>query len=492
MKERVQETEAAVAERERKQFIKMTQTPIPKLIIGLGIPTMLSMMVTSLYNLADTAFVSTLGDPAIAAVSNLLALMSIIQAIGFTYGMGSGAIVSRLLGKRDREGADKVASSAFAIALVSGLLITVFGLIFMTPLIKLLSSNDNPLTLVYSKQYALYVLLSAPIMCMSFVMNNVLRAEGKAVLSMIGLVAGAVINVAFDPILIFGFGMGVRGAAIATFASQVISFFVLLFMFLSNRTVVRLRLRAVSVKLRVYGDIIATGFPSFCRQILASLCTVFLNRAAFTYGELAYGKGLGGDAAQSALGVVQKMFMLAFSVSLGIGQGYQPVLGYNYSAKRFDRVRSAYLFTLAFSTGLMVAFAVLCGCFAPLIMKLFSLSTAAIEIGTLTLIFQCCAMPLLPVNFMAGLTYQVVGNKALAALLSVSRQGLFYIPAVLILPKLFNLLGVQCCQAVSDVFAFLFALPFTFIFFKTLKIKQAEADEDNNLAKEKDEPITME
>ena len=491
MKKVIQETEEEIVIRERKQFVKMTQTPMPKLIISLGIPTMLSMMVTSLYNLADTAFVSSIGDEttanaAIAAVSNLLALMSIIQAIGFTYGMGSGAIVSKLLGRRDRDGADKIASSAFAIALISGLLITIFGLLFITPLINLLSSNDNQLTMEFSRQYAFYILLSAPIMCTSFVLNNVLRAEGKAVLSMIGLIVGAVINVGLDPILIFGFDMGVRGAAIATFASQCISFLVLLFMFLAGKTVVRLRVRAVALKARAYGDIIATGFPSFCRQILASLCTVFLNRAAAKYGILAFPNlpdNGGADAAQAALGVVQKMFMLAFSISLGIGQGYQPVLGYNYSAKRFDRVRSAYLVTLAFSTGLMVMFALVCGLCAPWIMGLFSRSIEAKQVGTATLIFQCIAMPLLPVNFMAGLTYQVVGNKSIATLLSVSRQGLFYIPAVLLLPKLFQIwnmgiLGVELCQAVSDVFAFFFALPFTFIFFNALKKEQQKLEDE--------------
>lgn len=492
MEKVIRETEEQIVERERRQFVKMTQTPMPKLIISLGIPTMLSMMVTSLYNLADTAFVSKLGDPAIAAVSNLLALMSIIQAIGFTYGMGSGAIVSRLLGKRDRDGADKIASSAFAIALFSGMLITIFGLIFMSPLINLLSSNDNQQTMQYSRQYAFYILLSAPIMCMSFVLNNVLRAEGKAVLSMIGLIVGAVINVGLDPILIFGFDMGVRGAAIATFASQCISFVVLLMMFLLRKTIVRLHLRSVSLKFREYGDIIVTGFPSFCRQILASLCTVFLNRAAAMYGVLAYPnlpeKG-GADAAQSALGVVQKMFMLAFSISLGIGQGYQPVLGYNYSAKRFDRVRSAYLVTLAFSTGLMIAFALVCGIGAQWIMELFSLSAEARHIGKWTLIFQCIAMPFLPLNFMAGLTYQVVGNKAIATVLSVSRQGLFYIPSVLLLPTLFELwgsgiVGVELCQAVSDVFAFLFAIPFTLMFFNTLKKERAKVEEETKGAQE--------
>ena len=465
--------ELSVEELEAKQYNRMINTPIPKLIISLGIPTTLSMMVTSLYNLADTYFVSLIGNDNItAAVSNLLALMSIIQAIGFTFGMGSGAIISKLLGKRDREGAAKVGSSAFAIACASGLLIALIGFLFLTPLMKLFGSRSGDL-LTYSKQYARYILIAAPFMCMSFVMNNVLRAEGKPTLSMMGLISGAVVNVVLDPLLIFTFDMGVSGAALATCISQMVSFGILLTMFLSGRTIVRLTPKLVSRKFSVYGNIIATGFPSFCRQILASLCSVFLNQAAYTYGEIAYPDG-GGEAAQAALGVVQKFFMLAFSLSLGIGQGYQPALGYNYSAERYDRVRSAYLFTLGFSVCMMVVFGVTCGIFAEGLMKMFSLSEKATEIGTLTLRLQCCCMPLLPFNFMISVTSQVVGNKAVAALLSVSRQGLFYIPAVLLLPELFGLFGVQCCQAVSDFCAFLFALPFMMAFFKSLRKKEAE------------------
>ena len=468
------ENEAVVAERERKQYEKMTKTPIARLVIGLGIPTMLSMMVTSLYNLADTYFVSLIGDDAVtAAVSNLLALMSIIQAIGFTFGMGSGAIVSRLLGKRDREGADEVATSAFFISVVSGILILTLGFSFLSPMLRLFGSTGEAV-FGYSKEYAIFVLISAPIMCASFVLNNVLRAEGKALLSMIGLVVGAIINVGLDPLLIFSAGLGVTGAALATCISQVISFGILFWMFLSGKTIVRLRFRSISKRFAVYADVIKTGFPSFCRQILASLCTVFLNRAAYQYG---------GEAAQAALGVVQKVFMLAFSISLGIGQGYQPVLGYNYSAKRYDRVKSAYLFTLLFSSGLMLFFAVVCAIFSNGFMQMFSLSEKATEIGSLTLRLQCITMPLLPMNFMAGITYQVVGSKALATLLSVSRQGLFYIPAVLILPAVWELFGVQCCQAVSDFLAFFFAIPFTLIFFKALK-KETELTVNDELTLE--------
>jgi Na+-driven multidrug efflux pump len=234
---------------------------------------------------------------------------------------------------------------------------------------------------------------------------------------------------------------------------------ILLGMFLCGKTVVRLKIKSIALKAGTYGEIISTGFPSFCRQILASLCTVFLNRAAFTYG---------GEAAQASFSVVQKVFMLAFSLSLGIGQGYQPVLGYNYSAKRFDRVKSAYLFTLGFSTTLMIAFASVCAIIAPYIMQAFSLSEKATEIGTLTLRLQCIAMPLLPLNFMISVTYQSLGKKLLASILSISRQGLFYIPAVLILPILFELFGVQSAQMFSDIFAFIFAIPFTVLFFKGL------------------------
>ncbi len=455
-------------ELEAKQFKRMTKTPIPKLIISLGIPTTLSMMVTSLYNLADTYFVSMIGEDSItAAVSNLLALMSIIQAVGFTFGMGSGAIISRLLGKRDKDGASKVGSSAFAAAFLSGMLILLFGFIFLEPLMKLFGSKTADV-LLHSKEYATFVLINAPIMCMSFVLNNILRAEGKPTLSMIGLVTGAVVNVALDPLLIFTFDMGVAGAALATSLSQIVSFCILLSMFLRGKTIVRLRPKFIAKELATYGNIVVTGFPSFCRQILASLCTVFLMNAALEYG---------GESAQAALGVVQKFFMLAFSLSLGIGQGYQPVLGYNYSAKRFDRVRLAYLFTLGFSTCLMVAFAIVCAIFADGLMNMFSLSDKAAAIGVATLRFQCLCMPLLPLNFMAGITYQAVGNKALATLLSVSRQGLFYIPAVLILPAVWGLLGVETCQAISDAFAFLFALPFTLMFFKDLKNKEKETQE---------------
>jgi Na+-driven multidrug efflux pump len=258
---------------------------------------------------------------------------------------------------------------------------------------------------------------------------------------------------------------------VATFASQLISFGVLLVMFFSGKSIVRLKIRSISRRFAVYRDVTVTGFPSFCRQILASLCTVLLNWAVKPY-----------DGALAALGVVQKVFMLAFSISLGIGQGYQPVLGYNYSAKRFDRVKKAYLFTLTFAVSVMLVFGSVCAIFADGVMRMFSLSKDATSIGTLTLRLQCMCMPLLPVNFMISITYQTVGNKAIASVLSVARQGLFYIPAVMILPRFFALLGVQACQSVSDVLSFLFSIPFTVIFLRSVERQRKEMGEGGNEA----------
>lgn len=453
-------------ERARRQFIRMTQTPVFKLVVLLGLPTIMNMMLSSLYNLADTYFVSGLGEDATGAVNVVLSLMSAIQAVGFTFGMGGGSIVSGLLGKRKQKEADEVSSSAFFAAGIAGVLILCFGLIFLGPLMRALGSTET--ILPNAKRYSRFILIAAPFMCMSFVMNNLLRSQGKAFLSMIGLVSGAVINVALDPILIFGFGMGIDGAAVATFVSQLISFLILLYMFLSGRSVTRLHIRSVSRRGRVYGRIIVTGFPSFCRQILASLCTILLNWAVKEYG----------DGAFAAMGVVQKVFWFAFSVALGVGQGYQPVLGYNYSAGFFGRVRKAYLFALLLSAALTSAFAAFCAVCAPFIMGEFLASEDAVGIGTLALRLQCICMPILSLNILAGFTYQVVGNKGIAVLLSCSRQGLFYIPAILILPRLFGILGIQSAQAVSDLLAFLFAVPFTVSFFRKLRFLQSKGERE--------------
>lgn len=449
------------------QYLRMTETPVPKLIASLAIPTIISMLVTSIYNLADTYFVACLkSDSATGAVGVVFALMAIIQAVGFALGLGSGAIISRLLGQQKKDEADRIFCSGFAAALVLGLLVTVFGLLFLDPLMRLLGSTDS--ILPYARDYGRYILLGAPVMTGSFVLNNVLRSEGHATLSMVGITAGGILNIILDPIFIFVFDMGIAGAAIATVLSQCVSFLILLSCFVTKKSMLRLSARHVSPKLMVYVDILRTGLPSFCRQGLASVATAALTVAASVYG----------DSAVAAMSVVGRVFMFILSVLIGFGQGYQPVVGYNYGAKRFDRVKESFFFTL--KTGfLMMSVLAVAGWFAaPLVVGLFGSGTM-LEIGIYAMRAQCVGLLFLPVGIVSNMTFQSIGKSWQATFLSSARQGVYFLPLILILPAVWELRGVQLTQPLADVLTFVTCIPFLIFFFRELGAKIAGATEVN-------------
>lgn len=449
------------------QYLRMTQTPIPKLIVSLAVPTIISMLVTSIYNLADTYFVSCLkSDSATGAVGVVFALMAIIQAVGFALGLGSGSIISRLLGQQKKDEADSIFCSGFTAALVLGLLVTVFGLLFLDPLMRLLGSTDS--ILPYARDYGQYILLGAPIMTASFVLNNVLRSEGHATLSMVGITAGGVLNIILDPIFIFVFGMGIAGAAIATVLSQCISFLILLSCFVTKKSMLRLSVRHISPKPMVYVDILRTGLPSFFRQGLASIATAALTVAAGAYG----------DSAVAAMSVVGRVFMFILSVLIGFGQGYQPVVGYNYGAKRFDRVRSSFFFTL--KTGsLMMGILALAGWFAaPFVIGVFG-SGPMQEIGTFAMRAQCVGLLFQPLGVVTNMTFQSIGKSWQATVLSSARQGIFFLPLILILPPMAGLMGVQLTQPLADALTFIACVPFLIPFFRELAEKMATMQKES-------------
>ena len=338
---------------EEVQYKKMTETPIPRLITTMAVPTIISMLVTSVYNMADTFFVSKLGTSATGAVGIVYSLMAIIQAVGFMIGMGSGSQLSRLLGQKNQKEASEIGATGFYISIAFGLLLTVFGLIFIDPLMRILGAT--PTILPYARDYARYILLGASIMCASFVLNNLLRGEGKATLAMVGIATGGVLNIFLDPLFIFVFNLGIAGAAIATVLSQCISFIILLSFFLRGKSLISLNIRNVSRQAKVYISILKTGLPSLCRQGLASISTVALNLNAAVYG----------DAAVAAMSVVSRIFMLMISVLIGFGQGFQPVAGYNYGARKFDRVRQAVKFSLVWGTIVVVVLGIIGFVFAP-------------------------------------------------------------------------------------------------------------------------------
>lgn len=447
-------------EKQDEQFKKMTETSIPRLIGVLAVPTVISMLITSVYNMADAYFVSKIGTSASGAVGVVYSLMAIIQSIGFMIGMGSGSIISRLLGQQKRDEADETATSALFLGLVLGTVLAIFASFQIENLMLLFGATET--ILPHAVSYGRYIIFGAPVMIGSFIMNNLLRSQGKAKYAMVGIGAGGVLNVALDPLFIFTFNMGTAGAAVATLLSQCVSFVILLSCFIAGKSTTKLDIRKISRSPAKYLSILKTGLPSLSRQGLGSVATMLLNRSARAYG----------DAAVAAMSISGKIFMLIFAVMIGIGQGFQPVAGFNYGAKRYDRVRKAFLFTLGIGAVVMVILGVPVFLFPDWLMARFTVDDAAvIEIGRVALRAQSLVLPLIPISTVCNMTYQVTGKSWTATLLSATRQGLFFIPVVLILPARIGIFGLQLSQPIADLLASLFCLPFGIKFLKSLKEK---------------------
>lgn len=448
-----------------QQYQKMTQTPVGKLIATLSVPTIISMLVTSIYNMADTFFVSRLGTSASGAVGIVFSVMAIIQAIGFTFGMGSGSWISRLLGAKEDEKAKEVAATGFYSAIFLCIILSIICEWKLDDLMRLLGASET--ILPYAKDYAGYILLAAPVMASSFVLNNILRSEGHAKFAMIGITAGGILNVILDPIFIFSFQMGIGGAAAATALSQLISFLILLSYFVLHKTTTRLGIHRIAKHPNVYFQIIKNGLPSFSRQGLASIASILLNTQAVLYG----------DAAVAAMAIVGKIFTMIFSIMIGFGQGYQPVVGFNYGAEKTERVKAAMKFTLKVEFIGMTLIAAAAFAAAPYLIRFFIPNDPEVlEIGIMALRAQAVSMPFLPVGSVANMTFQSIGKSWRATIMSAMRQGIFFIPLILLLPKFFEIWGIATTQAVSDVLTAAACAPFLFGFYKNLAGERASAD----------------
>ena len=438
------------------QYDKMTKQPVGSLVIKLGIPTTLSMLVTNIYNMVDTMFVGKLGTSASGAVGIVFGFMSILQAFGFLFGQGAGSIISRRLGNKDEDSASVVASTAFFSSMFMGLLIGILGTVFNTKMVYLLGSTDT--ILPYAKTYSLFIMAAAPFMTSTFTMNNILRFEGKASLSMVGLMTGAILNMVGDPILMFGLDMGIAGAGLSTAISQFVSFCVLLSMFLSGKTQSKLSVRKITREFNVLFDIVATGFPSLVRQGLQAVSTMILNQQARIYG----------DAAVAAMSIVSRISFFIFAVGLGIGQGFQPVCGFNYGARKFSRVKEAFSFTLVAGEVLLGMFAVAGLLFSNQAIAVFRDDAEVIVFGTPALRYQCMALFLNPLIVLSNMTLQSTGQRAWATFLSMMRSGLYLIPMIYILTYTMGARGIQLAQPVSDVLSFATALPVIVNFIRKL------------------------
>lgn len=433
--------------RQEEKYIRMTTEPVGRLICELAVPCIISMLVTSIYNMADTYFVGKLdSNSATGAVGVVFSLMAVIQAIGFFFGHGSGNYISRKLGEQDGAEARRMSSTGFTLALLAGAVLCVLGEIFLTPLANLLGAT--PTILPYARDYMRIILIGAPWMTASLVLNNQLRFQGSAAYGMVGISAGAVLNIALDPVFIFALKMGVAGAALATVLSQFASFCLLLWQ-CDRGGNLRPHLKDAQIKRFYCQEIARGGLPSLARQGLASLATICLNRSARGYG----------DTVIAAMAVVTRVMMFGGSALIGFGQGFQPVCGFNYGAKLYHRVRQGFWFCVKWGTSFLLVVCALGAVFAPELVALFRNDPEVIRVGALAMRCQCVGFALSGWVVISNMTLQTIGDTGPATFLAAARQGVFFIPAVLILPRLFNLWGVILAQPVSDILAFAVAVP---------------------------------
>lgn len=449
-------------------FTSMTTEPIPKLMVKLSVPTIISMLVTSFYNMVDSFFIGMLDDTAAtAAVGVAFSLMSVIQATGFFFGQGSGNYISRVLGAKKEEEAKTMASSGFFWSMIFGVVIAVLGLAFRRPLAFLLGATDSCID--HTVSYMTYILIGAPIMTSSLVLNNQTRFQGNAFYAMIGIVSGAVVNIALDPLFMFVLDMGVGGAALATIISQFISF-VLLFVGSERSGGIKIRPKCFSPSLVYLKEIFRGGFPSLCRQGLSSVSVICLNNVA---GDL------GHDAAIAAFGIVSRIMMFANSAMIGFGQGFQPICGYNYGAKKYSRVIEAFWFSVKVSAVFLVVAASVMFVFSPELVLLFRKGDPAVtEIGSYALRVQCIGMPLYSIIIIVNMMLQSAGKAVSASIVAAARQGVFLIPSIFVLSALFSMSGLQFAQTTSDFLSFALALPLGLAFLNEMKteMKKNEAD----------------
>ena len=436
---------------QEKKYKEMTEPPVEKLICKLAVPCIISMLVTSFYNMADTFFVSMLGqDTATGAVGVVFSMMAIIQAVGFFFGQGSGTFISRALGEKNYEQANHMAATGFFSSLAVGAVICLLGQIFLDPLAYLLGSSET--ILPYTRDYLRIILIGAPWMTASFVLNNQLRFQGGAMYAMVGITTGAVLNIILDPLMILPqfMNLGVAGAGWATIISQLVSF-TLLLIGCSKGSNIRIKLTNFRLKREYYYQIFRGGLPSLSRQCLSSLATISLNNVIVA-------KEMG-DAVTAAMGVVQRISMFGASAMLGFGQGFQPVCGFNYGAGLHDRVKKGFWFCVKISTAVLVAIAAAGFIFAEDLVGVFLDHPDAVACATAALRFQCITFPAHGWIVMSNMMEQSMGKTLQATFLAVARQGLFFIPLVLTLPLFLGQTGVEMTQAVADGLTMLCAVP---------------------------------
>ncbi|PLS25312.1 MATE family efflux transporter [Bifidobacterium imperatoris] len=429
------------------KYHQMTEQPIPSLILTLSVPAVVSNLVTTAYNLTDTFFIGQLGTSQSGAIGIAFSIMTVLQALGFFCGQGAGNSLSRELGKRDIDRASKLLAIGFVAAFSFGLLVAIICLATLRPLVMLLGSTAT--IAPYAVQYLTPILVAAPCVCGSFALNGLLRYQGQSAYGMIGLVTGSLLNFLLAPLFIFVLDMGIFGAGLATGICQTVSFIILVVMS-AKFGVLRLSLRNFKPDPLLLREILGGGLPSLIRQSAGSIATTCVNIAANPFG----------DAAIAGMAIVMRIMLGVNSVIIGLGQGFQPVCGYNYGAGKFARVREGFWFCVKLSTAVLVVLGALIWVIAPQLVEIFRSDPAVVSVGVAALHFECLSVALNGVNMMGNMISQTLGKTGIASFLAVCRTGLYLAPVVLILPQFMGVTGVEVAQTVSDVLTFITTVPF--------------------------------
>lgn len=429
------------------KFTQMTQESLGPLIIKLALPSIASMMITSIYNVADTFFVGRISTTASAALGVAFPVMSIIQALGFFCGHGAGTFISRKLGEKQTVEASAMAATGFTLSFLLGVCVAFFGLLFLTPFLHLVGATDA--IMAEAKTYMSPILLAAPFMTSSLTINNELRFQGNAFYTMIALLSGAVINIALDPLLIFIANLGIRGAALATAISQCISF-IFLFIMTYSKGNIPIKITKTKFSLPYIVQIINGGAPSLFRQGLGAVAITCLNSIAGS---------IGGEVAIAGMSICNRFLMAANCALIGLGQGYQPVCAFCYGAKIYERVKKGFWFCVKIGSAFLFCTSCLSMVFAPKIIGFFRDDANVIIVGAAALRYQSISFLLAAFTVMSNMFLQSIGRGVKASIAAASRNGIFFIPLVMILPRLFGLRGLEITQAISDILAFMLTFP---------------------------------
>lgn len=440
---------------EDKRIKLLSEEPIKKAVNAMALPAIIGMLVMAVYNVVDTMFVSWLGTQATGATQVVLPIIMLISAVGLCFGIGGGSFLSRLLGKKDYKKANEVASTAFFTAVGGGVMFTILAILFIEPLLKMFGATNT--VMAFAKDYGIYILLGSLFQMGNMAMNNLLRSEGSGKISMIGMALGAIVNIVIDPIFIFTLGLGISGAAIATTLSQIITFIILLSQFLRHKTVSKIHIKYFTPSSEIYKEIFKIGIPTLLRQFLFGVSIGFLNKAAVNAG---------GDNLLAAVGIMFKIIMIPNYILFGIGQGFQPVAGYNFGAKNKERILHSLKYSMVISLIVAIISSIILIVFGYELMCIFKPEKDVIEYGITGLRFNSLSLILMSLSNIIGIYYQSIGKGKEALFLSITRQGVFFIPVIFILPNLIGLNGVFLAQPVADVLTMLLTLAIFIPFIK--------------------------